>query len=70
MSGQKKKAARMLANHVFFDMDRALEAGYTPAGLYIMSRWYKDNELTKRYALFFAASFAENIVGGPVAFGL
>jgi MFS family permease len=45
----------------------ALEAGFPPAVFYVFSMWYKKNELTKRYLVFWIAGILGNAFGGILA---
>ncbi|RYO83197.1 hypothetical protein DL762_006242 [Monosporascus cannonballus] len=47
-----------------------LEAGFMPAGLYTLSQWYKNSELSRRFAAFFAGYLLGQAVNGLLAYGI
>ncbi|EEU37612.1 uncharacterized protein NECHADRAFT_53615, partial [Fusarium vanettenii 77-13-4] len=46
------------------------ESGFIPAGLYLMTNWYKTFETGKRFSIYFAGSMAAAALGGLIAFGV
>ncbi|CAG9977195.1 unnamed protein product [Clonostachys byssicola] len=46
------------------------ECGYIPAGLYTMTRFYKKDEISKRFAVFFLGNMVANAGAGLLAFGI
>ncbi|CAG9945274.1 unnamed protein product [Clonostachys rosea f. rosea IK726] len=53
-----------------FDFQRICECGYIPAGLYTMTRFYKKDEISKRFAVFFLGNMVANAGAGLLAFGI
>jgi len=49
---------------------RLCEAGFIPAGLYTLTRWYKTEELSKRFSIFFLGNLVASACSGLVAFGI
>ncbi|KAK0388596.1 hypothetical protein NLU13_4839 [Sarocladium strictum] len=48
----------------------ACECGYIPAGLYTITKFYKRDETSKRFSLFFLGSMVANACGGIIAYGI
>ncbi|KAH8172467.1 major facilitator superfamily protein [Sarocladium implicatum] len=48
----------------------ACECGYIPAGLYTITRFYKKDETSKRFSIFFLGSMIANAAGGIIAYGI
>lgn len=48
----------------------ALEAGFAPGVLFLLSAWYKKGELARRYSLYYSAVAISGIFGGLIAGGL
>jgi MFS family permease len=48
----------------------ALEAGYTPASLFLLSMWYVRKEVAKRNAVFYLMGNGASGFGGIIAYGL
>ena len=48
----------------------ACECGYIPAGLYTITKFYKTDETSKRFSIFFLGSMIANASGGIIAFGM
>ncbi|VUC26854.1 unnamed protein product [Clonostachys rosea] len=46
------------------------EAGFIPACLFTMSRWYKRNEISKRFSWFFMGNLVASAMTGIIAFGI
>ena len=46
------------------------ESGFIPAGLYTITRWYKNEETTKRFAWFFIGNGLAQACSGLVAYGV
>ncbi|KAK0624602.1 major facilitator superfamily domain-containing protein [Bombardia bombarda] len=46
------------------------EAGFIPAGLYAITRWYKRDETTKRFSWFFIGNMFAVACSGLVAYGI
>ncbi|KAK3694525.1 major facilitator superfamily domain-containing protein [Podospora appendiculata] len=46
------------------------EAGFIPAGLYTITKWYKREETAKRFAIFFIGMMASAASTGLIAFGI
>ncbi|KAF2735605.1 MFS general substrate transporter [Polyplosphaeria fusca] len=46
------------------------EAGYSGSGLYTMTMWYKKNETSKRFAVFYVGSAVAHAVSGLMATGI
>ncbi|CAI6095277.1 unnamed protein product, partial [Clonostachys chloroleuca] len=68
---QVRNSRDMIACRFFLGM---LEAGFFPGVLYIMSCWYKSNEIGKRFSLFYTAicfsGAASGLIAGAVITGL
>ncbi|RYP84720.1 hypothetical protein DL770_005172 [Monosporascus sp. CRB-9-2] len=47
-----------------------LEAGFMPAGLYTLSQWYKNSELSRRFGVFFAGYLLGQAVNGLLAYAI
>ncbi|RYP83155.1 hypothetical protein DL769_001461 [Monosporascus sp. CRB-8-3] len=63
----------LMGIYFMFQLDRAnifLEAGFMPAGLYTLSQWYKNSELSRRFAAFFAGYLLGQAVNGLLAYGI
>ncbi|KAM0817683.1 putative Nicotinamide mononucleotide permease [Seiridium cardinale] len=61
-SGSSLLAARFLIG--------ALEGGYIPGFALYISRYYTNNELARRYAIFWASTSFAGALGGPLSIGL
>ncbi|KDQ28475.1 hypothetical protein PLEOSDRAFT_1041641 [Pleurotus ostreatus PC15] len=48
----------------------AVEAAFMPGALFLLSRWYKRNELGLRAAILFCGSFVSNAFGSLIASGI
>ncbi|KAL2206535.1 alternative sulfate transporter [Sarocladium strictum] len=48
----------------------ACECGYIPAGLYTITKFYKKDETSKRFSIFFLGSMVANASGGVIAYGI
>lgn len=48
----------------------ACECGYIPAGLYTITKFYKRDETSKRFSVFFLGSMVANAAGGVIAYGM
>ncbi|KAL4259101.1 MFS transporter superfamily protein [Pleurotus pulmonarius] len=48
----------------------AVEAAFMPGALFLLSRWYKRNELGLRSAILFCGSFVSNAFGSLIASGI
>ena len=46
------------------------ESGFIPAGFYTITRWYKNDETSKRFAIFFLGNMIMQALGGDIAFGI
>jgi hypothetical protein len=46
------------------------EAGFIPAGLYTMTRWYKNEETSKRFSWFFIGNMTAGAASGLLAYGM
>ncbi|KJR89056.1 transporter [Sporothrix schenckii 1099-18] len=46
------------------------EAGFIPAGLYTITRWYKRDETSKRFSVFFLGNMLAGACTGLVAYGI
>ncbi len=46
------------------------EAGFIPAGLFTITRWYKREETTKRFAIYFLGNMFAAACTGLVAYGM
>ncbi|KAM3497684.1 hypothetical protein MY10362_008977 [Beauveria mimosiformis] len=47
-----------------------LEAGFIPAGLYTLTRWYKRNETSRRFIAFFFGNMFASAASGLIAYGI
>ncbi|EPQ28135.1 uncharacterized protein PFL1_04462 [Pseudozyma flocculosa PF-1] len=48
----------------------AIEAGFAPGVLFLLSSWYTKGELARRYALYYSAVAISGMLGGLIAGGL
>ncbi|OHW89512.1 alternative sulfate transporter, partial [Colletotrichum incanum] len=48
----------------------ACEAGFLPASLYILSRWYRTSEIGIRFALLFVSNYVSVATSGIIAYGM
>ncbi|KZL70815.1 alternative sulfate transporter [Colletotrichum incanum] len=48
----------------------ACEAGFLPASLYILSRWYRTSEIGIRFALLFVSNYVSVATSGIIAYGI
>ncbi|CAM1508045.1 Fc.00g048930.m01.CDS01 [Cosmosporella sp. VM-42] len=46
------------------------EAGFIPAGLYTITRWYKQDETSKRFSWFFIGNMTAAASSGLIAYGI
>ncbi|KAM0540964.1 hypothetical protein ACHAPJ_013426 [Fusarium lateritium] len=46
------------------------EAGFIPAALFTMTRWYKRNEISRRYSWFFIGNMTAAAMTGIIAYGI
>ncbi|KAL9096526.1 MAG: hypothetical protein Q9165_001523 [Trypethelium subeluteriae] len=46
------------------------ESGFIPAGLYTITRWYKRDETSKRFAWFFIGNMLAQALSGIIAYGV
>ncbi|KAG7102265.1 putative transporter like protein [Verticillium longisporum] len=46
------------------------EAGFIPGSLYTITRWYKRNETSKRFSIFFLGNMLASATSGLIAFGI
>lgn len=46
------------------------EAGFIPAGLYTITRWYKRDETSKRFSWFFIGNILAGACTGLIAYGM
>ena len=46
------------------------ESGFIPAGLYTITRWYKSDETSKRFAWFFIGNGLAQACSGLIAYGV
>jgi len=46
------------------------EAGFIPAGLYTITRWYKRDETSKRFSWFFIGNMSAAACSGLLAYGM
>ncbi|RYP66934.1 hypothetical protein DL771_007508 [Monosporascus sp. 5C6A] len=63
----------LTAIYFMFQLDRGnilLEAGFMPAGLYTLSQWYKNSELSRRFGIFFAGYLLGQAVNGLLAYAM
>lgn len=49
---------------------RLCESGFIPAGLFTLSRWYKKDEISKRFAVFFFGNNLATALSGLLASGM
>ena len=46
------------------------EAGFIPAGLFTLTRWYKRGETTKRFSIYFLGNLFASACSGLIAYGM
>ncbi|KAG7292871.1 hypothetical protein NEMBOFW57_002916 [Staphylotrichum longicolle] len=46
------------------------EAGFIPAGLFTLTRWYKRGETTKRFSIYFLGNLCASACSGLIAYGI
>ncbi|KAF5654218.1 alternative sulfate transporter [Fusarium sp. NRRL 25303] len=46
------------------------EAGFIPAGLYTITRWYKRDETSKRFSIYFLGNMLASGASGLIAYGI
>ncbi|KAI9147230.1 alternative sulfate transporter [Paramyrothecium foliicola] len=46
------------------------EAGFIPASLFTITRWYKRNEISKRFSWFFIGNLSAAAMSGIIAYGI
>ncbi|EWZ02473.1 hypothetical protein FOCG_07013 [Fusarium oxysporum f. sp. radicis-lycopersici 26381] len=46
------------------------EAGFIPAGLYTITRWYKRDETSKRFSIYFLGNMIASGASGLIAYGI
>ncbi|KAK4647822.1 uncharacterized protein QC761_104730 [Podospora bellae-mahoneyi] len=46
------------------------EAGFIPAGLYTMTRWYKRSEISRRFSYYFLGNLFAGACSGLIAYGI
>ena len=46
------------------------EAGFIPGGFYTITRWYKRDESSKRFSIFFLGNMLVQALGGDIAYGI
>ena len=46
------------------------ESGFIPAGFYTITRWYKRDESSKRFSIFFLGNMCVQALGGDIAYGV
>ncbi|KAL2271333.1 hypothetical protein VTJ83DRAFT_704 [Remersonia thermophila] len=46
------------------------ESGFIPAGLFTMTRWYKREETSKRFAIYFIGNYLATACSGLIAYGI
>ena len=46
------------------------ESGFIPAGFYTITRWYKRDESSKRFSIFFLGNMFVQALGGDIAYGV
>ena len=46
------------------------EAGFIPAGFFVISSWYKPAETSKRFTIYFCGNMAAVALGGVLAYGM
>ncbi|EGC45906.1 alternative sulfate transporter [Histoplasma capsulatum var. duboisii H88] len=46
------------------------EAGFVPASLYTLTTWYKQNETSKRFAIFYIGNLSAGATSGLIAYGI
>ncbi|KAM0343595.1 hypothetical protein ACHAPU_008346 [Fusarium lateritium] len=46
------------------------EAGFIPAGLYTITRWYKRDETSKRFSIYFLGNIIASACTGLIAYGI
>ncbi|KAJ4115392.1 hypothetical protein NW768_011244 [Fusarium equiseti] len=47
-----------------------LEAGFIPASLYTLTKWYKRNETSRRFTIFFLGNMVASASNGLIAYGI
>jgi hypothetical protein len=60
----------MFIAHGFLTRQSLCEAGFIPASLFTISRWYKRDEISKRFSWFFIGNLAAAAMSGIIAFGM
>lgn len=48
----------------------ALEAGFSPGVLFLLSSWYRPKELARRFGIYYTAAAVSGVFGGLIAGGL
>ena len=48
----------------------AFESGFIPAGLYTITRWYTQNETSKRFSWYFIGNMFAAACSGLIAYGM
>lgn len=46
------------------------EAGFIPAGLFTITRWYKSDETSKRFSFYFIGNMFAGACSGLIAYGM
>ena len=46
------------------------ESGFIPAAFYTITRWYKNDETSKRFSIFFLGNLTVQALGGDMAYGI
>lgn len=46
------------------------ESGFIPAGLYTLSRWYKKDEISKRFSIYFFGNNIAAALSGLLGYGM
>lgn len=49
---------------------RFCESGFIPAGLFTITRWYKRDETSKRFAWYFLGNMTAGACSGIIAYGM
>lgn len=49
---------------------RCCESGFIPAGLFTITRWYKRDETSKRFAWYFLGNMTAGACSGIIAYGM
>ena len=60
----------ILLNNQLTLVSRLCEAGFIPAGLYTITRWYQREETTKRFSYYFLGMMTSAASSGLIAFGM